>query len=279
MPVAQRIKTQVKRAIGQRAPQAVPGHQPMVPAQLAQNSQMVHQIIPEPPSQRRQMPASMPIGQFPQPPMMQQQMPMQQMPMQMQQPMMQSMQMQQMQMQQQFQQMQMQQQMQQQMQMQMQQQPTAFQQPEFSPQQMAEMYRQVEMNPPTARMNFNGEVVGQAMGNPANGIGQPPFPLNLFGGNAMSALSRSHHAADVAPARFGSWHGGSQLAAGGFHSYVSRRRSSPYEYSRAPVPATKRVNKVAKRSIASAPAVVAAKQRPIVAATYPTPYQSYRAAY
>lgn len=238
MPIAQRVKAQVKKAIGQRAPRVVPNQMPMLPEQLTQ-APMIQPQIPEPPVQRQMratFPASMPVGQFPQPSA-------QQMP-----------------------------------------QPMApqFQPESISPQEVASMFRQVEQIKPTARMTFNGDVVGQALDNPGNGGGQPPFPLNFLGGNAMQQLTHAQHRmpTNAPPARFGSWHGGNGLPESGFHSYIMRRKPVMYEYSRAPMPVARKAkpNVVARRSYSAPPAVASrAASKPVIA-TYPA-YQSYRSTY
>jgi hypothetical protein len=285
MPIAQRVKAQVKRAIGQRAPQMVPNKMPVMPAQLSQQA-MVRTAGPEPMQQRQMRPASMPCG-----------------PMPMQMAQQNSMQMQQQQMMQQFQQMQMQQMqpMQQQMSMPMQQMQMPMQQPmqqqmpmqqqaqnfapaDISPAEANAMFRQVVANPPQARLGINGELTGQALDNPGNGIGQPPFPLNFLGGNAMGQLSQSQYRPqNVQQARFGSWHGGSGLASAGFHSYVHRRKPTMYEYTRAPMAAPAKhtakgaISAAAPRRAMSSPPTVArtnAGPKPVKVATYPGSYRS-----
>lgn len=297
MPIAQRVKAQVKRAIGQRAPQMVPNRMPVMPAQFSQQAAMVQTAGPEPMMQQRQMrPSSMPCG--PMPMQMAQQMPTQ-------------MQMQQQQMMQQFQQMQMQQQMSngmqpmQQMQMQqmpMQQMPmqqTPMQQmpmqqmqssqnfapADISPAEANAMLRQVVANPPQAKLGINGELIGQALDNPGNGAGQPPFPLNFLGGNALGQLTQAQHRPqqNVPQARFGSWHGGPGLASAGFHSYVHRRKPTMYEYTRAPMPTSRSTKSASaapglKRSMSAPPTVAhtSSGPKPIRVATYGG---SYRSAY
>jgi hypothetical protein len=249
-PIAQRVKAQIKRAIGQRAPRVVPNQMPMLPEQLTQ-APMLQPQIPEPPAQRQQMrapfPVSMPVGQFPQPSAQQMSQPM----------------------------------------------APQFQPDNISPQEVQAMFRQAEMSPPQARMNFNGEVVGQALDNPGNGGGQPPFPLNIFGGNALGNLTQSQHGmgmgAGTQQARFGSWHGGSSMASAGFHSYVARRKPVMYEYSRAPMANSSRRTRaqasaapspISRRAYSAPPAMASRViTKPVVVATYPSSYASYRSAY
>jgi len=244
MPIAQRVKTQIKKAIGQRAPRVVPNQMPMLPEQLTQGPMVqspVKPMIPEPQVQRQvraPFPVSMPVGQYVQPSVQQMPQPMAMQP--------------------------------------------QFQSENINPQEVATMFQQVAMNPPQARMNFNGEIVGQANDNPGSGGGQPPFPLNMFGGNALQQLSQSQHRSmpSVPPARFGSWHGNNGLPDAGFHSYVMRRRSAPIEYAPIQTVATKRSAPKASRksSYAPPPTVSRAPSPKPVVATYPA-YTSYRSTY
>ena len=271
--VPRRIKT-AKKPAGTRAPRMTPGQMPVVPEQLVQAPQ-IQPLIPEPPVQRNvrpQFPTSMPVAGFSQMPMQQmqqmqmmqqQQMSQQQMQMQpMQQMQMQPMQMQQMQQQQSFQRP---------MQMPMQLQP-----PKLTVQQQASLDRMVEQNPPPYHMNVNGELIGAASDNPDNGAGQPPFPLNLM---PMNALMQGRHKSNVAQARFGSWHGGSGLPSAGFHTWLPVRTPTHFEYSRAPMPSTKR--KVTKKPAAPVHQAVAHSTPPQVVrpmlASYPV-YTSMRGA-
>lgn len=229
-----------KKAIGQRAPRVMPNQMPMLPEQLTQAPVVHPMMIPDPPVQR-QVRAPFPVS-----------MPVAPFP----QPAVQQ--------QQQF----------------PQQGAANFGQSDFSPEELAEMHRRVESNPPTGRMSFNGDMTGQATDNPANGTGQPPFPLNFFGGNAMQVLSQGQHMhrPSVSPARFGSWHGGAGLAEAGFHSYVARRRPTVYDYVRtAPPTALSSKRKVDKRRtvFSAPPAMAQSRQKQIVVATYPA-YQSAR---
>lgn len=242
-----------KREIGKRAPRVIPQQMPVLPEQLTHGpglQQGIQPLIPEPPMQRQvraPFPVSMPV------------VPMQQ-PVQYQQPAAQYMPPQQMS---------------QPAQMPFQAAMPQFQPAEFSESELAALHRHVALNPPTARMTFNGEVVGQAMDNPGNGIGQPPFPLNLLGGNAMQTLSRSQNKANVTPARFGSWHSNVGLASGAVQSYVARRQPIQFDYYKANSVSKRKVN---KRSRLATPQVVPLRQKSVVVATYPA-YASARGAY
>lgn len=242
--VVRKFKT-ARKAAGTRAPRMTPGQMPVVPEQLVQSPQIAP-LIPEPPTQRgmrTQFPTSMPVPGFSPMAMQQQQMQQQQMQQQQQLQMQQQMQMQQMQQQQSFQQSV----------------PMQLQPPKLTLQQQVQLDRMVEQNQPQFRMNANGEVPGSPFSNQAAmptpeadagaGAGSAPFPLNML---PMQALMAGRHKANVAQARFGSWHGNPNLPRSGFQSWLPVRTPTHYEYSRAPMPTSTPKRKLVSKKPAAA---------------------------
>lgn len=102
--------------------------------------------------------------------------------------------------------------------------------PSLTSYEAAKLQRIVESNLPenVYQPGFNGEMRA-AQGNPGAGGGPPPFPLSVnpmqgrMGGRALSPSGMPVGQ----QARFGSWHGGSNLASAAFHTYVPVHMAGP----------------------------------------------------